>query len=299
MEHEIFRLPDGRLLSYRITGERSGRPVVYFHGFGSPSFITLAHSEELQAKNLFLLSVDRPGYGKSTVHPGYTAEDFADDVCELLDGLHIHRIALSGWSTGGLFAEAFAAKYPDRIISLTLIASTLPLGCKDARAAMPGKWRPIRFAVIRFPLLLRKLASFSSRMINGKLNGKVKTALEKMPEDDRRPAGMTRILLDRARVEGFQHKGLSFCHELEAVCTADYRRAKEAFPVFIWQGDRDSMANVKSSGFLQSQYNEAELYIIQGRRHYAILYRWKEILEKIHLAYSAESPPFRGERHIY
>ncbi|WP_409291522.1 alpha/beta fold hydrolase [Peribacillus sp. SCS-37] len=299
MEHEVYRLPDGRLLSYRITGKRSGRPVVYFHGFGSPSSITLAHSEELKEKNLFLLAVDRPGYGKSSVHPGYTAEDFADDVRDLLDNLHIQRIALSGWSTGGLFAEAFAAKYPDRIISLTLIASTLPIGRKDARAAMPGKWRPIRFVVTRFPSFLRRLASLFSRIINGKLNGKIKRALEKMPKDDRRPAGMTRNLLDRARVEGFQHKGLSFCHELEAVCSADYQRAKASFPVFIWQGDKDSMANVKSSGFLQSQYNEAELYIIQGRRHYMILSRWKEILEKIQQAYSAEPIPFRGDRSIY
>jgi pimeloyl-ACP methyl ester carboxylesterase len=44
----------------------------------------------------------------------------ADDVTGLLDGLEIDRAHLLGQSMGGMIAQEFALRYPDRVAKLVL-----------------------------------------------------------------------------------------------------------------------------------------------------------------------------------
>lgn len=53
----------------------------------------------------------------------YRLEDMADDVAGLLDGLHLQAAHVVGASMGGMIAQTFAIRHPDRTRSLTSIMS--------------------------------------------------------------------------------------------------------------------------------------------------------------------------------
>jgi pimeloyl-ACP methyl ester carboxylesterase len=50
----------------------------------------------------------------------YTVGTFADDLAEMLEALELRRPILCGLSLGGMIAQTFAAKYPERVRALVL-----------------------------------------------------------------------------------------------------------------------------------------------------------------------------------
>jgi aminoacrylate hydrolase len=67
---------------------------------------------------------DHRGTGQSTAAAtGYTIDEHARDVAELLRALHAAPAHVVGWSTGGAIALAMAVDHPDTVRSLTLTAT--------------------------------------------------------------------------------------------------------------------------------------------------------------------------------
>ena len=69
---------------------------------------------------------DLRGHGDSDGTPpegGWSLKAFADDLAGLLDHLGIERVHYVGESMGGLVGVAFAAHYPQRVRSLTLVST--------------------------------------------------------------------------------------------------------------------------------------------------------------------------------
>ena len=71
----------------------------------------------------------------------YTLDDMARDTVGLMDALGIDKAHVAGVSLGGMIAQAVAAQYPARVLSLTAIMSTsgnprLPPGKPDVLAAL-------------------------------------------------------------------------------------------------------------------------------------------------------------------
>src|SRR5690606_22084173 len=62
--------------------------------------------------------------------PGYSVDDLADDAIAILDAHEIARAHIIGMSLGGFLAQLLALKYPQRVATLTLIASE-PLSAGD------------------------------------------------------------------------------------------------------------------------------------------------------------------------
>ncbi len=58
------------------------------------------------------------------VRTPYTLEDMAGDVLGLMDRLGIARAHIVGASMGGMIAQVLAARFPQRVLSLTSIMST-------------------------------------------------------------------------------------------------------------------------------------------------------------------------------
>jgi len=112
---------NGTSLHYEIHG--SGEPVVFLNGvmmtvqswaaqiaFFSPRYRCLMHDLRGQ-----LLSDKPPG--------PYSMEEHAEDLEQLLDQLEVGSCHVVGTSYGGEVGMAFAAEHPERVRSLSVIAS--------------------------------------------------------------------------------------------------------------------------------------------------------------------------------
>ena len=126
-----------------------GAPVVAFsNSIGTTLEMWDAQAEALSA-HYRCLRYDTRGHGRSTVadRPAVIG-NLADDLAGLLDALGMPKAHIVGLSLGGMTAQAFALRYPDRTRSLTLMATAayLPpaegweqratIVCRDGMAAI-------------------------------------------------------------------------------------------------------------------------------------------------------------------
>jgi pimeloyl-ACP methyl ester carboxylesterase len=118
-------LPDGRTLAYAEYGEAGGWPLLFFHG--TPG-ARLLHPRAVRAgaAGSRIISVERPGYGRSDFHTGWGMLEWADDVAALADALGLVRFAVVAPSGGGPYATACAYRLPARVTAVGLLSSPAP-----------------------------------------------------------------------------------------------------------------------------------------------------------------------------
>ncbi len=114
----------GRRLAYREIGE--GPPLVLclrFRGVldvWDPAFL------DALARNFRVITFDYSGLGQSTGEASYDRRALARDALDVVDGLGLERVAIAGWSLGGLAAQVFAALHPQRTTHAILIGTGPP-----------------------------------------------------------------------------------------------------------------------------------------------------------------------------
>ena len=96
-------------------------PVVLLHGLPGRASDFAELAPLLARDGRRIIAVDALGFGKSSARvPDYSLKANAGALAALF---HSERIHLVGWSNGGGTAVHFAAAHPDRVASLTLLAS--------------------------------------------------------------------------------------------------------------------------------------------------------------------------------
>jgi pimeloyl-ACP methyl ester carboxylesterase len=97
--------------------------VVLLHGFAASADSWNRFAKPL-TRRYRVIAPDLPGWGASTrleaASYGYPAQ--VDRVHQLLSQLGLGRVHLVGHSMGGFIASAYAARYPEEVINLGLIA---------------------------------------------------------------------------------------------------------------------------------------------------------------------------------
>src|SRR3954471_8232960 len=128
-------------LFYDLTGPE-GAPVVAF----SNSIGTTLEMWDRQVPALSdryrCVRYDTRGHGRSpVVDRPTTIEDLADDLAGLLDALGIEQAHIVGLSLGGMTAQAFGARHPERAQSLVLMATSayVPQGWDERAATVRAK----------------------------------------------------------------------------------------------------------------------------------------------------------------
>lgn len=115
-------LPDGRRAQLWSGGADGGPWVLVCHGTPDTRWVARTGESAAREVGVRLVCVNRPGYGRSTPHPS-TAGSVADDAVAVLAALGIDRAAVLGMSVGGLYAAALAARHPDRVGALAIVAA--------------------------------------------------------------------------------------------------------------------------------------------------------------------------------
>ena len=101
-----------------------GQPLLVLHGWGMNSCAWKPVLNTLESRYQLHL-VDLPGNGFNNEVEARSMQDIVDQLSELIDQIGVDKIHIMGWSLGGLIAQALADKIPDKILSLTLVTSTL------------------------------------------------------------------------------------------------------------------------------------------------------------------------------
>ena len=136
----FFKLPDGRQLSYRIYGQLDGIPVLFLHSVLSNSGLRPEEGEEASRLGVRLIVVERPGTGLSTPDPDMTFDSVGADLVQLVDGLGIGNIYISGRSSGAPFALAAARQLGPRVPRLMLWSARFAADKDRARRDLLGRF---------------------------------------------------------------------------------------------------------------------------------------------------------------
>lgn len=119
---------NGVLLHYRLAGPAGAPVVALANSLGTDARIWDGVIEHLSSRYR-VLSYDKRGHGLSDTPPGdYALADHVDDLLGLLDHLGVQRLALAGVSVGGLIAQGFALRAPDRLTALVLCDTAAKVG---------------------------------------------------------------------------------------------------------------------------------------------------------------------------
>ena len=104
----------------KVKGE--GSPTLLLHSYWGSQLLFDQLTATLSQKCKVIL-IDLPGHGDSgNPPPGYSFDSFAPVLNELLIRLNVPgKVSVVGHSMGGYIALAFAARYPERVASLTLM----------------------------------------------------------------------------------------------------------------------------------------------------------------------------------
>jgi pyruvate dehydrogenase E2 component (dihydrolipoamide acetyltransferase) len=170
----------GLRLRYLALGESDRIPVLLLHGFGA-DLNTWMFTQPALAEGRRVIALDLPGHGGSTKQLDHAdVESLATIVDHALKALGIERLHLVGHSMGGGIAIAFASREPERVATLTLIASA-SLGLEINATFIDGFVRAARRreAVEVLNLLVHDPALVSRTMVEDVLRYK---RLDGVPE---------------------------------------------------------------------------------------------------------------------
>lgn len=174
---------NGIRIAYETAGDPKGVPVLLIMGLGMQ---LIAWPDDfvdgLVDLGFYVIRFDNRDCGLSTkfdhagtpnlwltyiksllrwrIKPPYTLDDMAEDARGVLRALGVAKAHVVGTSMGGMVGQIMAAKYPDRILSLTSIMST------SGRRGLPGPTREARAVMMRAPRNTRDIEAVIEHTAN-------------------------------------------------------------------------------------------------------------------------------------
>jgi len=98
--------------------------ILLMHGSGLTHIVWSLHEQFYTTQGYNVLSVDLPGHGNSEGPSLKSIEEISDWIKSLMNVLDIKKLIIIGHSQGSLVGIDFAARYPDLINSLVLVAGS-------------------------------------------------------------------------------------------------------------------------------------------------------------------------------
>jgi pimeloyl-ACP methyl ester carboxylesterase len=121
----ILSLADGRRVAWAEWGSPDGQPVLLLHRNPGSRLLDPDAGSTARARAR-LITIDRPGYGRTDPVADPTRSAVAADVAAVVGDIPFDKVALIGWSGGGMFALEAAAVLGSRVRSLSLVCTPAP-----------------------------------------------------------------------------------------------------------------------------------------------------------------------------
>lgn len=277
MIEDILTLPDGRSLGYGVYGNPQGIPIVDFHGIPGSRLEAALIASTIKRKDLSIIGIDRPGYGRSSAKPGFQIADFPADVARLADHLRLDKFIAFGFSGGGPFALACACKISDRLSALGIVSG---LGPAEIGSGGMFKSNQEKFNLARrHPHLSRLLlsAGFSSlRRHPDKLAEKLKKIQQQMPEADRQvfedPVFSQKI--NEITIDSINNSVRGWANE-EILAALPWTFNLSEIPlsnIFLWHGELDHNVPMEMAKAVAARLPSCRFKSFPNEGHMSLLY---------------------------
>ena len=118
-------LPNGVEICYETFGSSTDPALLLIHGLGCQLLLwEEGFCSKVAELGIHVIRYDQRDSGLSSeMEKEYELLDMASDAAELLGQLSVEKAHIVGMSLGGMVAQIFAAEFPEKIISLTSMAS--------------------------------------------------------------------------------------------------------------------------------------------------------------------------------
>lgn len=290
-----FVLDSGRRVAVHLTrpvwpageGAASGERVVVFCHSAPGAGLFDPDPDETSAADVILLSVDRPGYGRSDpVSPGTwaTVACAADDIASVLESMQVDRAGVVGWSAGGRVALALAARHPELVDQAVVVATPAP----DAEVPWIDAEQRVE---------LERLARLRPDEARAELNGRLRSLVPTDPfsgealwllaavtsdEPALRDRRVRTRLGEMLRAAFAQGAG-GLAADILGYCTQPWGFEPEDVQTrtLLLYGSHDPLAGPRHGQWWEERLPDARLEVVPGAGHLVVIPAWPRILRHV------------------
>jgi len=269
---------NGVELALQSFGSAEDPPILLISGAStSMDMWPPALCERLAAAGRYVVRYDLRDTGQSTNYGAggatYTEADLVADAVAILDHLQVRQAHLVGMSMGGVLAQWLAATHPDRVSSLTLIATTpaLPGEVERELPDMPAADREA-FAALPAPDWSDTTSTVDYLVEEERL-----CAARSVPFD----AEHMRRIMQATVARTPEPQAMENHYELDPTPPAAARISDRAVPTLVVHGDEDPVFPVAHAEALAAEIPRTQLMVIRALGHEVPPRIWDELVPAI------------------
>lgn len=260
---------------YRWIGPVRGPVAVCVHGLTTPSMVWDAVANGLALMGFRVLVYDLYGRGYSDRAPGLQDQDFfIRQLTDLLDDQGITEdVTFLGYSMGGAIVSAFAARHPERVLRLILLAPA-GMGHDLGKLAKFTRDTPILgdwLMLLRYPAAHRK-GTEAERALPSEVDGIIDYQQAELAKRGFVPAVLSSL------------RGM-LPHKLEE---AHRQISRDGIPVLAIWGREDVVIPISAMGQLAQWNRVARHEVIEGAGHGLTYTHATAVLRTIETSIAAE-----------
>ncbi|QWE06967.1 3-oxoadipate enol-lactonase [Polynucleobacter sp. JS-JIR-5-A7] len=230
-------------IAYRFDGPQDGRVLLVANSLMANGSMWDWNVPAL-ADRYRVLRYDKRGHGQSGVVPGpYSIAQLADDAIGLLDALKIENVHFMGLSIGGMIGQQLGARYPERILSLSL--------CNTASEMPPRSLWEDRFQTARSQGLTGLVDGTISRWFTAPF-------VERAPQDIEK----VRQMILATNVEGYIGCGSAVRDMAQSTMLLKIKA-----PTLVLSGRHDPACTVDQGIVLNRLIDGSQMVIIEDAAH--------------------------------
>jgi pimeloyl-ACP methyl ester carboxylesterase len=230
--------------------------VVLLHGAGMDHTAWALHDRWFAHHGYSVLAPDMPGHGRSAGAPLKSIAEMADWTAALIVAAGAGKARLVGHSMGSLIALETAARHPEKVTALTLIATSakMAVGPDLLKAAESNDHDAV------------DMVSIWGLGFTAGLGGSLAPGLWMH--------GGAQRLLEQSK-PGVLHADLAACNAYEGALEA---AAKVKVPATVIVGERDMMTPAKAGKALAAALPGSRTVVLAGAGHMMMAERPDEVL---------------------